>query len=651
MKRSILESFFSTRKSSGTAIALLLMLFFFLAACSTPPEIEIPLTLAPAATNTSEVIPPTIQPSLPTTLVVCLGREPSSLYLYANTRPEVDTILQAVYDGPIDLRTHQYEPIILASLPSFENGGARVESVIVSDGQIYLNPLTQLLDRLESGKPYLPSGCTDPDCITFYRDGEVEMDRIVAQFELLPDMVWSDGEALKASDSVFSYQIDADSDTPTTKYLAQRTNAYAALDELRTQWIGIPGFLDPEYESNFWSPLPEHILGQFSAAELLLNNDVATAPLGWGPYIIESWIPGKEITLTKSENYFRAGENLPSFDFLRFRFLGSELFSALEQVLTGECDVLDESAFPFALWATALDLAEKDRLQIKSQPGAVVERIDFNMLSADGSRIGTDLRARQAFETCIDRQGIVEDLLFDLSIVPESYLPPTHPYYNVDSAFSELTIAQANKLLEDVGWIDEDDDPSSPRTAKGIFGIQDGVALEVQFLTNGSDLHEALISKIREDLVECGIGFAPEIGDTNELFEPWPNGPIFGGRFETVGWAWPIYASPPCEMFAGSEVPSVDNLFGINATGFRNPDYDRACQTQLINPAGGEIYRKAIEDTQRIFRAHIPSIPLFSRPRIVAFGSEICGPDPDATAFSALWNIEQFASGEGCLEG
>lgn len=638
------------RRSTSTAIAFLIIAVFLLAACGTPPEIEIPLTNVPAATNTPESIAPTIQPSPPKTLVVCLGREPRSLYLYANTRPETDTILQAVYDGPIDLRAHQYEPVILASLPSFENGGARVESVIVSDGQVYLNPQTLLPDRLASRKPYLPSACFDPDCIAFYTDGEVEMDRIVALFELLPDIRWSDGEALKASDSVFSFQIDADADTPTTKYLVQRTSSYAALDELRTQWIGIPGFLDPEFESNFWSPLPEHIIGQFSAAELLLNNDVAKAPLGWGPYIIESWMPGKEIALEKSENYFRAGEDLPYFDLLRFRFLGSDYVSALEQVLTGECDVLDESVLPYAFWAIALDLAEDDRLQIISQPGAVMERIDFNTLSAEGSTAFSDLRARQAFEACIDRQGIVEELLHGLSTVPDSYLPPTHPSYYVDPTFSALTIAQANMLLDEIGWIDEDDDPSSPRTANAIFGFQDGAPFEVQFLTNASDLHEALIEKIREDLANCGIGFTPEIGDTNELFEPWPNGPIFGGRFETVGWAWPIYASPPCEMFAGFEVPSVDNLFGINATGFRNPDYDRACRTQLLIPARGEAYGNAIEDTQRIFRAQVPSIPLFSRPRIVAFGNEICGPDPDPTAFSALWNIEQFAAGDRCQE-
>ncbi|MCH7586484.1 MAG: hypothetical protein IIC78_00360 [Chloroflexi bacterium] len=637
------------RASPITVLAFPIIGVFVLAACGTSPEIEIPLTNVPAATNTPKIIAPTLIPtSPPRTLVVCLGREPSSLYLYANTRPEADTILQALYDGPIDLRSHRYEPVILASLPSFDNGGARVESVIVSDGQVYLNPQTLVPDRLASRKPYLPSDCSDPDCITFYTEGDVAMDRIVAEFELLPDVRWSDGEELKASDSVFSFKMDGDTNTPTTKYLVQRTSSYTAQDKLRTQWVGIPGFLDPEFESNFWSPLPEHILGQFAASELLVNVEAARTPLGWGPYIIQSWESGKEIVLVKSQSYFRSGEDLPFFDLLRFRFLGSDYVSALEQVLTGECDVLDESAFPFTFWPSALDLAANNRLQIKSQPGAVMERIDFNTLGAEGSRAFSDLRARRAFEACIDRQGIVDELLFGLSPVPDSYLPSTHPLYVDDPSLTALSVAQANRLLEEIGWIDDDDDPSSPRTANAIFGIRDGTPFEVKFLTTGGALHEVLTKKIQEDLANCGIGFMPEFGDSSELFEPWPNGPIFGGRFETVGWAWPVYASPPCEMFAGFEVPTVDNLFGINATGFRDLDYDRACRTQLLSPPGGEIYQKAIEDTQRIFRAQIPSIPLFNRPRIVIFGIEICGPDPDPTSFSVLWNIEQYAAGDRC---
>jgi peptide/nickel transport system substrate-binding protein len=613
--------------------------------------VNIVITPKSEPTQSDPSIEPTELPPPPKTLVVCLGRTPNSLYLYGEASPEADTVLQAIYDGPVDLRVHAYEPVILTKVPSLEDGDAEIETFTVADGDLYLNPETQIPDRLSSGKPFFPPGCRESACMQTFTEGEIEMDRLVVVFELLPGIIWSDGTELTVNDSVFSFHLDANEATPSTKYLVQRTDHYEALNDLTVEWAGIPGFLDPEFESNFWSPLPEHILESVDPADISVLDEASRFPMGWGPYVIDSWIEDREILLRKSETYFRGTEGLPYFDILRFRFLGSDYVSALEQVLTGECDVLDESVFPPMLWESALDFEGDGRLRIASTPGSVVERIDFNTSRTNEftpASIFTDIRIRQAVAACIDREGLLESVLFGLSEIPQSYLPPSHPFNVRNSDLSALSMEEAITELELMGWVDDDGDPQTPRIANGVAGVESGSPLEIRYLTIEGFLQDAVISALERDLSRCGIGIEPEFAIAQEIFEPWPNGPIFGGRFEAVGWAWPIYVTPPCEMFAGFEIPSVDYLFGINATGFGDEEYDRACQRIMNGPADGESYLEAITITEDIFRGQLPSLPLYVRPRVVAFGNTICGPDPENTAFSILWNIEDFRSGDDC---
>jgi peptide/nickel transport system substrate-binding protein len=584
-------------------------------------------------------------------LVVCLNEEPSSLYLYGDTTPELDTILQALYDGPLDVLSHEYQPVILTKLPDIDDGDVSVSPVRVEEGESYFNPITQVPDTLEVGKPYLPSGCYAQECARFFAGGEAQMDQMTVEFSLLPDVEWSDGEPLKASDSVFSFQIDAADETRTTKFIAKRTSSYVALDDRRTLWTGIPGFIDPEYQANFWTPLPEHRLGEFDISELETVAEAAQEPIGWGPYVLESWEPGRQMVFAKSENYFRSQETLPAFEKLRFRFLGGDPITALEQLLTGECDVLDESLLPTSSWANVVELGEQGELEVLYTSGMVLERIDFNIAPSGDSGVQllfADARVRRAIRGCIDRQGLVEEVLHGLSELPESYLSPAHPLSWQGEGEWYLTPEEAEQVLGRVGWLDDDGDPSTPRHSQGVPGLLDGTPFQFKLLTTMDGLHREIAERVKEDLALCGISAEVEFGNATELFTPYPNGPIFGGRFEAVAWGWPIFVAPACELYLSSEIPSAGNVFGVNASGFRDPQYDELCQRILYGPSWGEDYEEAVVETQEIYVRLVPSIPLLIRPRLFATRTDVCRAKADPTAFSLLWNLEEIDAGESC---
>ena len=636
-----------------------LALGILLAACARPIDLELPFT-PPATAGPGPTEPvATLEPQ-PTTLIVCLGREPESLYrysaeyLYGDSGRAAETVLQAIYDGPFDVRGYQVEPVILEKIPSLADGDARIETVSVSQGEPYFNPERLQPANLTRGDRYLPAGCNSPECMQAYTGGQASMDRMVVDFRLRPGVEWSDGQPLTAQDSVFSFELDRLVDTPTPKTQVDRTADYAALDPQTVRWTGIAGYTDSEYFSNFWSPLPQHVLGDRGAVELLRAEETAVAPMGWGPYVIEHWRAGEDINLRRNPNYFRAAEGLPAFDTLLFRFLEEGASGSLEQLLTTECDVLDESAVADALdvelldeaaLSVLVDLEAGGRIQLSTAFGPELERLEFGLAPVPGAGlppIFSDPRTRAGIAACLDREGFVSEVLHGLSMVPATYLSPDHPLYSGTLAPVEFNPPEGIRLLEEAGWVDLDGDPATPRVAVGVAGVGQATQLSFAFLTSPDGFHRSAAEYFRADLAVCGVELGVEFRPAAELFIPWPGGPGFGRTFQTLGWAWPGWVSPLCEMFAGWEIPSGENPFGANASGFRDPAYDAACGELLHGQPGSSEYLAAAEVTQAIFSEQLPAIPLYMRPRVIAHGLQICGLETDSTAFSALWNMEEI---------
>ena len=211
-------------------------------------EVETPL---PTETPTATPLPPRV-------LTVCLGQEPSSLFLYGDTTSAAQSVRQAIYDGPFDVYNYETTPVILEKLPSLADGDAFLQPVEVSPGTLIVDNAGNWV-ALAEGVSYRPSGCTNADCAVSYSGAEpVMIDALVAQFHLLPEIQWSDGTALTAGDSVYSYQLLKSLYAGVPSELLRFTQSYQALDELTAEWVSIPGY-QSEYATHFFTPLPEHL--------------------------------------------------------------------------------------------------------------------------------------------------------------------------------------------------------------------------------------------------------------------------------------------------------------------------------------------------------------------------------------------------------
>ncbi len=225
-----------------------------------PVPADVTATVTPAVTIT-----PTASLR---SLTICLGEEPTTLYPYGNLTPSARSVLSAIYDGPMDVSDYTYEPIILEKIPNLEDGDAQVGPVTVTAGSKVVDSSGNVV-MLATGTKVRPSGCRADDCaISYDGSSSLQMDQMVVTFTLLEELMWSDGEPLTSSDSIYSFELASDKDTPVSKFLIDRTATYEAADDQTIQWWGHPGFIDPDYYTNFWMPLPEHAWSEFPAADL-----------------------------------------------------------------------------------------------------------------------------------------------------------------------------------------------------------------------------------------------------------------------------------------------------------------------------------------------------------------------------------------------
>ena len=635
---------------------LSLILALLVPACA--PQITATPFLAQTPTTTLTP-PPLITPTpAKRSLTICLGEEPSTLYPYGNLNSAARSVLSAIYDGPMDIVNYGYQAVILEKIPSLADGDAQVTPIAVTAGTEVVDTKGDVV-QLKTGAKVRPSGCRSDTCaITYDGSSSIKMDQMVVTFTMLKGLMWSDGEPLTTSDSIYSFKLASDDATPGSKFLVDRTATYEAADDQTIQWWGKPGFIDPEYYTNFWMPLPEHAWKEFQAADLLKVDVSSRMPLGWGPYIIDKWEPGKSLHFIKNLNYFRASSGLPKFDELTF-LIYPDTDAAMSALVDGTCDVLDPSTRLDAQVGLLQRMQLDHRAHLLTARTNTMEWLGFGITPAsydDGFDVKKDRpdffgdkRTRQAIALCLDRQKVVDTVLFGLSDVPDSYLPPDHPLHNANVPTYEFNPTLGNQILQQAGWIDKDNNPATPRQALGVTNVPVDTPLVLNYYTTSATQRHQVAEIFAQSLAQCGIGLNIVYSSASDFYGQGPTGPLFGRQFDLAEYAIGVNSlEPQCTWFTSTQIPSASNHWvGTNVTGYKNSTFDAACHKALQSVSTDPEYAFH-QEAQAIFAADLPAIPLYLRLKVAATRFDFCGFKLDASSPSPLAGIETFDYGKGC---
>lgn len=631
-------------------LASIILVVIIIAACSPSPA-PTPTVIVPGPTEVAPTVPPTPEPTAaPKILTVCLTEEPSSLYIYGTSSRAAWSVLEGIYDGPFDAVDYAGKPVILEALPEL-----KAETVTVQPGEMILDAAGKLT-TLQNGMRYLPSGCYDAGCVAVW-DGAatVEMEQQVFEFKIKPGITWSDGERLKAQDSVFSFKLASDPKTPVSRWLTDRTKSYTAIDDQRVEWRGIPGFHAQRPDLLFFTPLPEHAYGSLNAENMLTDENVTRKPVGWGAYQISEWAPGSRIVLDKNPNYFRAAEGLPYYDQVIYKFILPTPDGNIAAITTGECDIVDVNPALAERLEKLGDEEKAGNLRVLMSQGPAIEYLVFGIKPAqyddgyspwggDRADFFSDVRVRQAIDKCIDRQAIADNLLERFAHVPASYLPDGYP--GASGTQPAFDPAAGQLLLDQAGWKDFDNDPATPRVAAGVATVPDGTPFEISIASTTAPLRASYMQRVADMLRECGLGVTNNNVAPEQLYAPGPDGLVFGRKFDLATISWNMGNYPSCGLFTSDQIPSAANRWlGVNIGGFENAEYDAACASaQFANGDTSDGELKA----QQLFVEQLPALPLYQQLNIGLAKPTICGLALHNSSRSLLADIESLNSEAGC---
>jgi peptide/nickel transport system substrate-binding protein len=487
-------------------------------------------------------------------------------------------------------------------------------------------------------------------------EGEVpfEMDQMVVEFKLAAGLTWSDGTPVGADDSVFSFIIASDAEAPGLQWAENRTETYVALDDTTIQWTGLPGFATAALDRLFWLPLPAHHFPNATGWSDLINDESAkTRPLSYGPFVLEE-VGQDAMRFVPNPHYFRASEGLPLLDAVIFQEVAGGAIEAVSLLQSGTCDVLD-SSFNLVESPDLLDqVRSDDRFLVSAENGLAWVQLVFGIQSAPSAAVGTneepallgDVRTRQAIFACLDRETMLTNTIGDLGDLWPSFLPPGDSQLAADEEII-FDPANAAELLATAGWVDHDGDPATPLQAQGVMNVSFGTSLSLELLSSTSAFHQDLASAIQNDLAVCGIEVIHKALPDETLYAPGPEGPLFGRQFDLGLISWQPLPQDDCHLYDSTQIPSAENYWiGTNIAGLSDQGYDDSCRAATLalpEKRGGAIY-----EAERAYLDALPSVPLFSIPRVMVLPADDCESGESVTESEFFQQLEEYQLGPGC---
>ncbi|MEN4474851.1 ABC transporter substrate-binding protein [Mycolicibacterium cosmeticum] len=185
---------------------------------------------------------------------------------------------------------------------------------------------------------------------------------------------------------------------------------------------------------NFVTPLPEEVVSKYFADSLEFRKNYASS----GPYFIESYDPGKQLTLAKVPGYNAAGDPRHAYaDKIVFDTTVASADAVSQQLQTGTADIgLYVRAYPANVIARYKQ-GNPDRLH-KSASGSAIF-ISWNNPTepkTPAQKAFKDLKVRQAFTYSLNRADVVRGLGGPDSAIPSNeVLTSTIVGYNNENPY------------------------------------------------------------------------------------------------------------------------------------------------------------------------------------------------------------------------
>lgn len=406
-------------------------------------------------------------------------------------------------------------------------------------------------------------------------------DGLTWTFTLREDVIWQDGAPFTADDVVFSIEYYL-ANPGTVWFMAQvnQIDSVAANGDYEVA-ITLRQPFAPFIQTTAESMLifPRHIWEGVDDPRAYTEPD---AFIGTGAYRLMEYSQAEGTYLFEANpDFFLGSPYVQRIEFVP----ASDVILALLNRNVAAFDkfggVTDEMLAPF----------QTDPFEVRTAPGEWGMFLYFN-LEADTPL--QDVRVRQAIAHAVDRQALLERILFDFGEVGSmGFLPPANPFFNPGLIDYAHDLDQARTLLDEAAY--------------------DGTPITLSY---SADTSPRVTEIINSGLREIGLNIEPVVMDQASL-----DAAAVEGNYQIGVFGFGGLGGDPDQLRRNFATDSPARGFS-RALGYSSAAFDTLATAQLSMTDPAE-RRQAIAEMQVILANDMPVLPLYYTARVVVFNTAV----------------------------
>jgi peptide/nickel transport system substrate-binding protein len=467
------------------------------------------------------------------------------------------------------------------------------------------------------------------------------------RLHLREGVVFSDGHPFTADDVVFSFDAVYDPETASpladALKVAGKPLTVTALNPHEVELV-FPAPWGPGLRMLDALPIyPKHRLEPARAAHLFRKAWDTTTPgsemAGLGPFVIDRFMPGQRILLSRNPHYWRrddAGRPLPYLDRLTLEVVPDQSAELL-RLRAGQADVLQGELRPEDYLPVKQD-ADHGRVRLTDVgPGLDTHMLWFNLTpaaSADNRRWLRRDEFRQAIAHAVDRQqfartvylGAAEPAWSPISPANTAWFDPAAPKAAYDQSRSRALLAGLG-LRDDNGDGHLEDESGAP--VRFTLLVQKGVA--------AGEKGAAVLS---EALAPLGVSVDIVALDQGALMTRWSRGD-YDAIYHLI-MATDTDPGGNLDLWLSSGAQHLWN------PGQKTPatEWERRLDDLMQRQAGSldeQERRRLFNEAQGILAEHLPLI-VFAVPHVyIATSARLSGDRPAVQRPQVLWDPDTLS--------
>ncbi|MCC6488092.1 MAG: peptide-binding protein [Candidatus Hydrogenedentes bacterium] len=382
---------------------------------------------------------------------------------------------------------------------------------------------------------------------------EVSEDHLMYTFFMRKDAKFSDGTPVTAKDVKFTFDAiqNTKNETADLRNYFQDVTAVDLLDDYTIRFTCNKPYFRHLVMLSGMPVYPMHVYSQGDFNTGAFNRK----PMGSGPYVFDSWETNQQIVLTRNDSAWNPStKGHPSK--LVYKIITDD--NAAFQVL--ERQELDVMGLTQEQWENRASTPQfeakfnKHKYWGRTGYAASYGYIGWNMRKPQFA----DKRVRQALTMLLDREEILETVLFGLGKQVSGPSDLNSREYDNSIAPWPFDPEKAKTLLDEAGWIDHDSDGTRDK---------DGMPFSFEFmLPPGNVEMQTMATVFQEELKRAGINMRIRNIEWAAFIET-----ITKREFDAVTLLWAIPPdSEPYQIWHSSQAEK-----GSNYPGYKNPEVDK----------------------------------------------------------------------------